>query len=162
MKKIVLIVLFFVLLGGIINLIVAAICSGLGPPIRLMETIVVDEAGLELWKRYAKDDWPTNPGTAMFGSRFGLVLTDWSAIVNVGDNPPLGYRVWREQAGWPMLSVAAFGRSGNKYYENLSGILGLPFQPIWIGYLINTFIYGGVVAFGFFWNKSLHEMAAQR
>ena len=147
----------FVLLGAIVNVAVAWGCAvPSSANTTLLKARSFDKSGRALWQRLAMEGWPSRPSKSKEGSRFGVTLRYWSAIVRNTDTVQ-GYYMWEKRAGWPMRAVASYGRFDGNDRDELWILGGLPLGPIWPGFAINTTFYAAIL-----WLLALGPFTARR
>ena len=158
MKRRLLIIGIFLLLGAVVNVAVAwGVCvASSGKAIGHFPRIP-PSAAQRLWDRYAREGWPPftqyQSGTRWGGSRARVVSI--TSHVN-GDGEPrwlLKFFVGQQKVGWPIRTL----QSG-RYFSPPSGVvpvngwlvrrkppLIIPYEPLWPGFTINTLFYAAIL-----------------
>ncbi len=162
MKRIAIKLVIFLLLGAVVNVAVAWMCSARSEP-RLYGPQVAQTPSKELGRSIVETmdlfDGPFQVGGSIAAPGFGVTRTLFPA--SSGGTPPTMAFVLHTESGWPFTSLegnSALIAVGATASEQYSGGLAtpkwlvgqqqgqvpgvLPLRPVWLGFIANTAVYG--------------------
>ena len=158
MKRRLLIIAVFLLLGAVVNVAVAWGCALWGPPLPYVGPTT--PAGM--WHRPVPNDWP-RPVVRKIQSNFGHTrIVTYSHPRLLSRDPPRGYfTLRRDRLGFPSRCLEAEVQVRRPLLREFTGqrverlgalrappswrprspIALLPLRPIWPGFAVNTLLY---------------------